>query len=114
MTTHIPTEDIKVVYGSDNIFADLGIENAEEHLAKATLVHQMATIIKHRHLTQVQAASLLGIDQPKISRLMRGHFDEFSVERLFRLFNALDRDIEIRIRKKPASRLKAEVRVVAA
>jgi predicted XRE-type DNA-binding protein len=107
-------EDTRVFVGSDNVFADLGLPDAEEHLTKAALVSRIGEIIKNRHLTQQKAAEILGIDQPKISKLMRGHFQDFSTDRLFRLLNSLDRDIEIIIRKKPSSRTKAQVRVVAA
>ena len=67
---------------SGNVFADLGYPNPEEALAKSRLTRVIADILKQRGLTQTQAAELLGVDQPKISRLMRGQFREFSLERL--------------------------------
>jgi predicted XRE-type DNA-binding protein len=106
--------DIPVIQSTGNVFVDLGMEEAEEHLVKVALASRIDEIIKHRHLTQAKAAELLGLDQPKISRLVRGKVREFSLDRLFRLLNALDRDIEIVVRKKPASRPKGRIQVVAA
>jgi predicted XRE-type DNA-binding protein len=67
-------------------------------LAKAELVQRICDIIAERKLTGTKAASLLGIDQPKISALMRGKLDGFSIDRLVRFLNALGRDVEIIIR----------------
>jgi predicted XRE-type DNA-binding protein len=83
---------------SGNVFADLRLKNPEEMLAKAELAQRICDIIAERKLTQTKAASLLGIDQPKISALMRGKLDGFSIDRLFRFLNALGRDVEIVIR----------------
>lgn len=87
---------------SGNVFADLGLPDAETHLVKASLVSQIDDIIHRRKLTQVKAAALMGLKQPDVSRLLRGDFRDFSVERLLRLLMALDRDIDIVIRPKPA------------
>src|SRR4051794_7165426 len=81
-----------------NVFADLGLKNPEELLAKAELVHRICEILAERKLTQARAAKLLGIDQPKVSALLRGRLDGFSTERLFRFLNALGRDVEIAVR----------------
>ena len=105
---------IKVTESSGNVFADLGFENAEELQAKSSLVFEIASIIGKRKLSQVKAAAVLGIDQPKISNLMRGNLDGFSTDRLFRFLNALDQDIEIRIRPKARTSKNARVRVLAA
>ena len=83
---------------SGNVFADLNIPEPSLYLAKAQLAHQICTIIKSRNLTQVEAASILGINQPKVSALTRGNLDGFSSERLFKFLNLLDQDIEIVIR----------------
>src|SRR5438445_9971070 len=80
---------------SGNVFADLGLKNPEELLAKAELVQRICDIIAERKLTQTRAAAVLGIDQPKISALMRGKLDGFSLDRLFRFLNALGRDVDI-------------------
>ncbi len=66
--------------GSGNVFADLGLANAEEQLAKAELASRINQAIRQRRLTQAAAAELLGIDQPKVSRLLRGYLTNFSAE----------------------------------
>lgn len=91
----------KVTPGSGNVFGDLEIPDAEEYQAKAKLALRILEIIKTRKLSQTKAAALLRVDQPKISALMHGRLDGFSVERLFRFLNTLGRDIEIVIRQKP-------------
>jgi predicted XRE-type DNA-binding protein len=90
-------EEIKVHSSSGNVFADLGLPNAEELLIKAELAHQISELISERQLTQAEAAKLLGIDRPTISALMRGKLSDFSTERLFRFLNALGSNVEIRI-----------------
>jgi predicted XRE-type DNA-binding protein len=97
-----------------NVFADLGLENSEDLHAKSGLVFRIAQILEKRKLTQMQAAAILDIDQPKISNLLRGRLDGFSTERLFRFLNALDQDIEIIVKPKSPSSQCAEVRVLAA
>jgi predicted XRE-type DNA-binding protein len=81
--------------GSRNVFKDLGIPNAEEHLVKAQLVYKIDTIMKGRRLKQSEAADLFGVKQPDISKMLRGEFRQFSVERLLRFLVALDQDVEI-------------------
>ena len=103
-----------VVESSGKVFADLGIADAGEALAKAELARRIGKIIRSRRLSQVDAGKLLGIDQPKISSLLRGRLSGFSVDRLLRFLNALDRDVEIVIRRRPPrSRRRARVTVVA-
>jgi predicted XRE-type DNA-binding protein len=97
--------------GGGNVFADLGFKNSEELLAKAELVQRIADIIAERKLTQARAAKVLGVDQPKVSALLRGKLDGFSIDRLFRFLNTLGRDVEITVR--PARHAEeAETRVV--
>jgi len=84
--------------GSGNVFADLGFADAQELLAKAALAQKILDILEDRKLTQTQAASLLGIDQPKISALKRGRLSGFSLERLFRFLLRLGRDVEINVK----------------
>ena len=97
-----------------NVFAGLGLDDAEEFHAKSGLVFRISEILKRRNLTQAKAASILGIDQPKVSNLLRGKLDGFSTDRLFRFLNALDCDIEIVIKPKARSAKYAEVRVLTA
>jgi predicted XRE-type DNA-binding protein len=84
--------------GSGNVFKDLGIPNAAEHLVKAQLVFKIDTIMKDRGLKQTEAAALLGVKQPDISKMLRGDFRQFSVERLLRFLVALNHDVEIIVR----------------
>jgi predicted XRE-type DNA-binding protein len=80
---------------SGNVFADLGVKNPEEALTKSELARQIAKLIKKKKLTQIEAAEILGIDQPKISALIRGRLRSFSLERLIRFLNALGQDVSI-------------------
>lgn len=96
---------------SGNVFADLGLPQSDELLAKAALANQIASIITHRHLTQSEAAAVLGTGQPKVSDLVAGRLDGFSIERLIRFLNALDRDVQIIVTPKPRSRQTALLRV---
>jgi predicted XRE-type DNA-binding protein len=84
--------------GSGNVFKDLGMPNADEHIVKAQLVFKIDTIMKERRLKQVEAGELFGIRQPDISKMLRGDFRQFSVERLLRFLVALDQDVEIVVR----------------
>ena len=84
-----------VTFGSGNVFADLGVPNAEEHLAKSRLVAKITDVIRNRGLTQAEAADLTGVAQPKISGLMRGQFRDFSSDRLCRMLNKLGVGVEL-------------------
>jgi len=106
----MPEIKVQVTPSSGNVFADLGFPNAATELAKAELATKIAAIIEDRGLSQTQAARVLGIDQPKVSDLVRGKLKPFSVERLFKFLNALDRDIEIVVRPTRRSR-RASIRV---
>ena len=81
--------------GSRNVFKDIGVPNPEEHLVKAQLVFKIDAILKERHLKQADVADLLGIRQPDVSKMLRGEFRQFSVERLLRFLVALKQDVEI-------------------
>jgi predicted XRE-type DNA-binding protein len=94
---------------SGNVFADIGLADAEEHLIKAGLVVKIGRIIRQRELTQAAAAQLMGIDQPKVSAMLAGQFRGYSVERLMRFLVALGHDVEIVVR--PRKRGTAELRV---
>jgi predicted XRE-type DNA-binding protein len=84
--------------GSGNVFRDLGLPNAEEHLVKAQLVFKIDNIMKRRGLKQSEAAALFGVKQPDVSKMLRGDFRQFSVERLLRFLVALNHDVEIVVR----------------
>lgn len=81
-----------------NVFADLGLPDADAHVMKAGLVTRIDAIIRDRGMTQAEAGLVLGLSQPDVSRLLRGDFREYSLERLLRLLTALGRDVEIVIR----------------
>ena len=92
-------DDIRIERGSGNVFADLERPDPDAHLLKAELVTRIDKIIRERGLKQIEAAKVLGLSQPDVSRLLRGNFREYSVERLLRLLTALGRDVEIVIRE---------------
>ena len=98
------TKKVKIERGSGNVFADLEHPDAEAHLLKAELVTRIDQIIRQRGLKQIEAAKLLGLSQPDISRLLQGSFREYSVERLLRLLTALGRNVEIVIREPRSQR----------
>jgi predicted XRE-type DNA-binding protein len=97
---------------SGNVFADLGLPNARELQAKADLAWEISRTIEERELTQAQAAELLGIDQPKVSALVRGRLSGFSMERLYRFLNALGKDVEIVVRSPATRRVEPGVHVL--
>jgi predicted XRE-type DNA-binding protein len=92
-------ERLLVERGSGNIFADLGLPNPDLALAKAELVQRIRHVIIQRRLTQARAAQLMGLDQPKVSALVRGRVEGYSMDRLFRFLNALGQRIEIRVQR---------------
>ena len=104
----------RIVKSSGNVYVDLGIRNAEEHALKAELVRQIAAVMEEQWLTQSAAARRLGIAQPDVSKMLRGHFRQFSVERLMRFLVALGHDVEIVVAPKPAARAKAAQLTVSA
>lgn len=91
---------IKVSPGSGNVFADLGYKNPELALLKAKLAGYIDEVITEHGWTQKQAADALGIDQPKVSALVRGELSAFSIDRLLRFLIVLDQSIEVSIRQK--------------
>ena len=97
------TDEENVERGSGNVFADLDLSDSETHLLKAELVSRIGEIVRRGRLTQLAVAKRLGLSQPDVSRLLLGHFRDYSVERLLRLLTALGRDVDIIIRK-PSSR----------
>ncbi len=86
-----------VTPSSGNVFADLGLPDADDLMAKANLALHIRRVIEARKLTQVRAAKLLGIDQPKVSSIINGHLDGFSTDRLMRFLNDLGCDVQIAV-----------------
>src|SRR6266478_8679467 len=99
---------IKSTKSSGNVFADLGLPNAEEHLVKADMVIAIASLIKSKGLTQAQASKLIGLAQPDVSKLLRGHFTGYSFERLFGFLTALGERVKIEV---SVAKSKKEARV---
>src|SRR5688572_29623549 len=89
---------VAVEPGSGNVFADLGLPNPDLSRVKAELVQRIRAVIAERKLTQAGAAAVLGIDQPKVSALVRGRVDGFTLDRLFRFLVALGQQVEITVR----------------
>src|SRR4051812_16028418 len=107
-----PAQEVEA--SSGNVFADLAMPGADEALAKAELARRIAAVLAQRKLTQARAAAVLGIDQPKVSALIRGKLDGLSTDRLFRFLNALGQDVEIVVRPRRPGRGHALTRVVSA
>lgn len=100
MTRKTSKEKIDHEVSSGNVYADLGFADSAEMLAKARIVSKIARIVQARKLTQTSAAELLGIDQPKVSALLRGQFQGYSQERLIGFLTKLGMDVEIVVRPK--------------
>ena len=107
------TNSQTVERGSGNVFADLERPDADAHLLKAELASRIDGIVRQRGFTQTEAARLLGLSQPDVSRLLRGDFREYSLERLFRLLTALGSDVDIVIQQ-PRSTRAGRLRIAAA
>lgn len=106
------TED--VTRGSGNIFADLGVDDADEILAKAQLASAILDVIERRGLTQNQAARILETDQSYISKLKRGReLRRFTFDRLLSWLNKLDHNVTLTIKRKPSNEEAATIHVAA-
>ena len=106
------SEDTRVIESSGNVFADLGLPNADEHMLKAQIVVQLRRHIEERKLTQTKAAKLIGMAQPDLSNVLHGRFKGYSVERLMRLLTSFDQDIEIRVQPKTDDSRPARISVI--
>lgn len=92
------TRKPKIEMGGGNIFADLGLPDAETHFLKAQIVSEIYHLANKRKLTQAESGKRMGISQPEVSRLFKGHFREYSIERLMGFLTTFDRDVEIVVR----------------
>jgi predicted XRE-type DNA-binding protein len=90
--------------GTGNVYDDLEMDNAQEMQVKASLAIKIGDIIKHRHLTQQQAAELLDMPQPKVSAMLRGQFRGISEAKMIACLNALGRNVQIVVKKAPRSK----------
>ncbi len=102
------TKDTRIHEGGVNVFADLGLPDADNHFLKAQIVAELFRLTTERKLTQQEAGTLMGISQPEVSRLFKGHFREYSVDRLMAFLTAFDRDIEIVARPRDKRAKKAQ------
>ncbi len=101
--------DIRITDGGPNVFADLGLPDADELLVKAKLAHQIALAIKSRGLNQIDAAALIGLPQPKLSNLLRGRFHGISEDKMMRCLAALGHDITITVSRQANTQGRVEV-----
>jgi predicted XRE-type DNA-binding protein len=109
--TEAADERVKVTRSSGSVFEDLGFANLDEELGKAKLVSALAEVIRERNLAQTNVAELLGVDQPTVSKLLRGRTGGFTSDRPMRLLNLLDQDVEITVRPKRLAEASVSVSV---
>lgn len=91
------SQEITFVAGSGNVFADLGLEDADEHFARARIGFHVYRLLSDKSLKQREIATLLGIKQPEVSHLMNGHFSRFTTDKLLSFLKKLDQKVSIRI-----------------
>ena len=106
-------QDDQIIESSGNVFADLGLPCAPEDMLKVNIAHAIASTINKRKLTQAAAGAIIGVDQAKVSALLRGRLTGFSVERLVTFLVKLGRDVDITISREHAGR-EGKIRVKAA
>jgi predicted XRE-type DNA-binding protein len=111
-TKKVKARPEKIELSSGNVFADLGLPNPELRLLKAELTSKIAQLIEKRGWTQAQTAERTGLDQPKVSRLLRGQLSGFSSDRLFAILNRLGHSVEVRISPKQRAPEKSRTRVM--
>ncbi len=105
-------EEIEVIASSGNVYADTGHPNPEEAMAKAELAILISDAIKRKKLTQKKVAELIGVDQPKISAIIRGRLSGFTIDRLFRFLIALGIDIIIEAKPHISRTTQAHIHVI--
>ncbi len=103
-----------ITQGSTNVYADLQSPDSEQMLLKAQLAEKISQIIQRRHLTQIEAASILGIPQPKLSLILRGQFRGVSELKMLECLNRLGRDVQIVVKKAPRTKSHGRISVVFA
>jgi predicted XRE-type DNA-binding protein len=107
-------EKIEIFASSGNVFADLGLAEAEEKQTRVRLAVAINEIIQARQMSQSAAARCLRVNQPKVSALLNYQLQGFSVERLMKFLTALDRDVEIVIHEKARRGKRGRILVSAA
>jgi predicted XRE-type DNA-binding protein len=108
----VTADDLVIQDGSTNVYTDLGYPDDKDMLVKAGLAHEIAQIIRSRHLTQQRAADLLGMTQPKLSDMLRGRFRGISQAKMIDCLNRLGRDVDIVVRKSPQRGVPGQTNVV--
>lgn len=101
--------DLQITEGGPNVFADLGLPDADELLVKAKLAHQIAVVIREGGLNQTEAAVLIGMPQPKLSNMLRGRFRGISEDKMMRCLAALGHDVTILVSRKRQEQGRVEV-----
>ncbi|MBR0930652.1 XRE family transcriptional regulator [Bradyrhizobium diazoefficiens] len=102
-----------VIDSSGNVFADLGLSTSDDDLLKVAIAGAITNIVKKRELSQSDAARIIGIDQPKMSLLLRGRLSGFSVDRMLKFLTLLGKDVDIRISAKSKNQ-PGRIKVIAA
>lgn len=97
---------VQVTKGSGNVFADIGLPNPEEALAKAEIARQVNRALAQRGIPQAKVAGILGVTQPRVSDLMRGRLTRFSLDKLLEFANRAGIDVEIRMKRSSRPGLK--------
>ncbi len=103
-----------ITQGSTNVYADLEFPDSEQMLLKAQLAEKISQIIQRRHLTQTEAASILGIPQSKLSLTLRCQFRGVSELKMLECLNRLGRDVQIIVKKAPRTKPQGRISVVFA
>lgn len=106
-------KEIKPEKIRNNVFEDLGLENPEEDLAKSNLIIEISRIIRGKKLTQAKVAKILDVNQPRVSSLLSGNLDLFSIDMLMNFLKILGQDVEISVKPKPKNRKHAHLSVVS-
>ena len=112
MSRRTVAERVEIHEGSENVYRNLGFPDAEEMLVKAQLVYKISEIIRSKGLTQVEAAGILGLTQPKLSGVLRGQFRGISERKLIDCLTRLGRDVEIVVKDVPRRRAGGKLTVV--
>src|SRR5438045_2953139 len=105
MARRTAKEEVKVTIGSGNVFRDLGFEDADALLAKSGLVFALSRAIESCGITQAKLAEQIGIDQPAVSKLLRGRTEGYSIERLINILNSLGYRVDVRVEAMPGAKL---------
>ena len=106
--------EVKFTVGSGNVFADLGLPNPKAYSLKAQLVMQIQDIIEAKGWTQAETAAVIGLDQPRVSKLLNGRLSDFSVERLLTILNRLGHNVAVLISAEEHAPEETHVQVMVA